>query len=193
MDLNTKTTIEKLQAKLAELDGQTRKFKIAINGLYTLEGEPVPYPDIEGERPGLNGTSKTIRPDQFYGRPMATVAREILEERKKWGEGAIAPRDLFETMEKGGFEFEGKDDASKLKSLTITLAKNPAFAKVPNSGHIGLADWYPNSKKEKRTASASAEDLVDEAPGVQVSTLESGSSQEPLEKATEKKSFDAEF
>jgi hypothetical protein len=43
----------------------------------------------------------TFRSDQFFGRPMATAAREILEQRGARNLGAISLDELFETM-KGG-------------------------------------------------------------------------------------------
>ena len=161
MDASTKATVDKFKDKLMSLEAQARKFKRAINRMYELEEEPIPYPDAEEEGTGLIGSPKVVRPDQYYGRPMATVAREILEERKRRDEWAIDPRDLLESMRKGGFEFEGRDDSSRLKSLTITLAKNPAFAKVPSTGHIGLADWYPGARKEKKASVAEINEFTE--------------------------------
>lgn len=147
MDESTKATIGKYQAKLAALDEQSRKIKTAINGLCELEGEPPMYSDAD-----LDGESAValtiIRPDQFFGRPLATVVREILAARAQRNMGAISLDDLYTTMSQGGFAFEGKDEALKKRTLAITLGKNPAFARVPNTGHVGLSEWYPNAKRK---------------------------------------------
>src|SRR6266436_3567472 len=89
-----------------------------------------------------------VRSDQFFGRPMATVVREILERRTQ-KLGAIPLNDLFELMKAGGFQFENKDEAIAKRSVTITIGKNPAFVRVPNSGHIGLAECYPGAKEKR--------------------------------------------
>jgi len=106
----------------------------------------------------------TIRPDQFFGRPLATVVREILGVRSQRQLGAIALDELFATMLSGGFDFEGKDDITKKRTLAITVAKNPAFVRVPSSGHIGLAEWYPNAKKKPAPTSTSL-NVVPEVDG----------------------------
>jgi len=164
MDESTKVTVDKYEAKLAVLDAQSRKIKTAINGLYELEGEPIPYPDAENAASETVSRSVTIRPDQFFGRPLATVVREILGVRSQRQQGAIALDELFATMLSGGFDFEGKDDATKKRTLAITVAKNPAFVRVPSSGHIGLAEWYPNAKK-KPAATSTSQNVVPEVDG----------------------------
>ncbi|HXT12101.1 MAG TPA: hypothetical protein VN873_11110 [Candidatus Angelobacter sp.] len=155
MEESTKITVEKYQAKLAALDAQSRKIKIAINGLYELEDEEVPYPDVDNASQDATARPMTIRPDQFFGRPLATVVREILGVRSQRQLGAIALDELFALMLSGGFDFEGKDETTKKRTLAITLAKNPAFVRVPSSGHIGLAEWYPNAKKKPAATSTS--------------------------------------
>jgi len=161
MDDSTKATIEKYQAKLAVLDTQSRKIKIAINGLYELESEEPPYKDIE-ETQGSSSRPLTIRPDQFYGRPLATVVREILNARNQREQGAISLEDLFEIMTQGGFDFEGKDEMNKRRTLAITIGKNPAFVRVPNSGHVGLSEWYPNAKSPRKGNGKDSAETVEE-------------------------------
>jgi hypothetical protein len=164
MEESTKITVEKYQAKLAALDAQARKIKTAINGLYELEGEEIPYPDAENASAEASNRPMTIRPDQFFGRPLATVVREILGVRSQRQLGAIALDELFAIMLSGGFDFEGKDDSTKKRTLAITVAKNPAFVRVPSSGHIGLAEWYPNAKK-KPAATSTSPNVVPEVDG----------------------------
>lgn len=154
MDEATKATIDKFRLKLEGIEAQARKIKIAINGLCELEGEPLMYPDADadGQAGGFSASSFPIqRSDQFFGRPMATVAREILAWRATKQLGAVSLEELFAVMVQGGFDFEGKDEGTKKRGLASTLGKNPAFTRVPSSGHIGLAEWYPNAR-EKRSS-----------------------------------------
>lgn len=158
MDESTKTTVDKYQAKLVALDAQARKIKIAINGLYELEGEEPLYPNIDGEEQSSVNRPQTIRPDQFFGRPLATVVREILNARSQRQQGAIPMDELYALMTSGGFDFEGKDDVAKKRTLAITIGKNPAFVRVPSSGHVGLGEWYPNAKKKPAPAASGPAD-----------------------------------
>ena len=56
--------------------------------------------------------------------------------------------DLYAIMTQGGFALEGKDEVAKKRTLAITIGKNATFARVPNTGHVGLAEWYPNAKRK---------------------------------------------
>lgn len=155
MDESTKATVEKYQAKLLAIEAQARKIKIAINGLFELEGEEPLYKDIDSNEQSSNPRPLTIRPDQFFGRPLATVVREILNARSERQQGAIPMDELYALMTSGGFDFEGKDDVAKKRTLAITIGKNPAFIRVPSSGHVGLGEWYPNAKKKPSPSASS--------------------------------------
>lgn len=160
MDESTKATIAKFQAKLDGIEAQGRKIKIAINGLCDLEGEPPMYPDADSDGPSVGPGASSFpiqRSDQFFGRPMATVAREILAWRATKQLGAMSLDDLFSAMVQGGFDFEGKDESTKKRGLASNLGKNPVFARVPSSGHIGLAEWYPNAREKRSKLDTSKE------------------------------------
>src|SRR5439155_5537146 len=111
-----------------------------------IEGEAPMYADVGADRAK---PLAAFRSDQFFGRPMATAAREILEQRGVRNFGAISLDELYDTMKAGGFDFENKNDQIAKRNLAITLAKNPAFTRVPANGFIGLTQWYPNVKKKK--------------------------------------------
>src|SRR5439155_24109889 len=102
MDPSTLKTVEKAQQKLRALDEETRKIKRFINSAYDLEGEPPLYPDVdETTKPATAITRK----DQFYGRPLATVAREILEMRQAANLGAASIDEIFDALKSGGYQF----------------------------------------------------------------------------------------
>lgn len=146
MDEHTRKTIEKAQEKLRGIEEEAAKIKRFINSAYELEGEPPIYLDVdERSRPATAITRK----DQFYGRPLATVAREILEMRHAAGLGAASIDEIFEALKGGGFQFEFKDEGVAKRGVGISLAKNTTvFHRLPN-GYYGLAAWYPNARKTK--------------------------------------------
>lgn len=145
MDESTQKMIDKIQDQILKLEDQIITKKKLVNQLCEVDGEAPLYPDTESASSVI---STTIRPDHFFGRPLATVVKEILEGRKSRNKGAISLNDLFEILKSGGFQFDAKDEQASKRGVAITIGKNPAFLKVPNNGYIGLAEWYPNVKKK---------------------------------------------
>lgn len=175
MDEAIKAVIQKYESQLAPILEEmaplvikANKIKDRINGLYELEGESIPYPEASAAlAPAAvqsDQSSKTFpitRKDQFYGKPLATVVREILEWRGSRDMGAIPLDELFDLMKQGGYGFEGKDDSTKKRILASAIGKNTiAFARVPNTGDIGLAEWY-GIKRKRPTATQVVTELLD--------------------------------
>jgi hypothetical protein len=166
MDEAIKAVIQKYEAQLAPileqlapLQDQANRIKDRINGLYELEGENGPYPEATSIKSdyvprGIPRGTLLSRKDQFFGKPLATVVKEILEWRAKENLGAIPLDDLYELMNQGSYGFEGKDDSTKKRILASSLGKNPAFIRLPNSGDIGLAEWYPSAKRGRPKSSS---------------------------------------
>jgi hypothetical protein len=147
MDATAIATIERYQAKLVPLEAQVKKLKDLINGICDAEGQPPMYTDAaQPPQPAL----LAIRADQYFGRPMATCVREILEYRAQQGLWAISTDELFALLTKGGHALEGKDEAGRKRTMAITIGKNPVFVRVPNTDHIGLAEWYPTAKRKAK-------------------------------------------
>ena len=127
--------IEEAERKLAEQ-------KRVVNGLCESAGRPLMYQDIDRASVAQLGN---IQPDQYYGQPLATAMRSILEMRKAMGRGPATVREIHDTLVQGGFKFEAKDE-NALRGLRQSLTKNSAvFHKLPN-GSYGLLEWYPNAK-----------------------------------------------
>jgi hypothetical protein len=130
--------IEVVEAKVEALTADLLLQKRLVNQLYEAAGEQPKYPEEQ-----LSVGSKAGAPilgDQFTGKPLATCVKWILERRK----ASIARR-----------------------NVAITLGKNPAFMKVPSSGDIGLAEWYPGLKRKSapRTDEEAIDQGLDEAAG----------------------------
>ena len=150
MDSTTQATIEKIRAQIGGLEEQILKHKQMVNALCVLENEPQMYPAEELQTNSSGNTG--FRSDQFFGKPMATAVKEILEQRGARNLGALSLDDLFDTMKAGGFQFDNNNEQIAKRNLAITLSKNPAFMRVPSNNNIGLAEWYPNVKKKRGAA-----------------------------------------
>lgn len=141
-------TIATLQSHLQKQEDEVRSTKRLINQLCQRGGDPILYPDAEGE----TASPTSLRRDQFYGLPLAAAIRKYLELRRNMGPATV--NDIFTALSAGGFKFEAKNEANAKRALYISLAKNSAaFHKLPNSGTddaavFGLLEWYPNAKDE---------------------------------------------
>ena len=143
--------IEALESKLKTLEDELILKKKLINQLYEAAGDPPKYSDVQLAST-VAGSNPAIREDQFFGQPLATSVKWILERRKASGLSAISLNELYEILKSGGFAFDNKDETIARRNVAITLGKNPSFMKVPGSGNIGLAEWYPNAKRAKSKA-----------------------------------------
>jgi hypothetical protein len=135
--------LEQLQEELQRVS-ETKRM---INSLRKRMGQDPMFPE-GAEADGVGG-----RADQYYGKPLATAARDYLALRNE----ARSVEQILKGLEQGGFDFralEWKDD-DRLRSLAISLAKNTqTFHKLPN-GTIGLVSWY-DAKTLKRAEHSSS-------------------------------------
>ncbi len=144
-DLTVAETIAKLSAEITAEEAGVRRKKETVNTLCSILGQPPAYA-LEEQKASL---PTSIRSDQFYGQPLASAVRTILEMRKQRGLGAAQNNEIYDALKAGGYEFDTKSEDIARKSLRNSLAKNTAlFHKLPN-GQFGLLSWYPNVKKPK--------------------------------------------
>lgn len=156
MDNAFAPAIAALQAELAELDRKSCELKSTINVLCKHAGQPELYANIKSD----TGTATVagIKADTFYGKVIATAAREYLEMRKVSNLGPATPREIYEALVEGGFQFEAKTKDIAMVSLRSNLRKNSkTFHRLPN-GQYGLLSWYPNAKAPKPGTTNSEED-----------------------------------
>lgn len=142
--MHAEQTITDLEKRLKELETEEQRIKTAINCLCEVMGQPRKYEETTTERHQANDT----RPDQYYGRPLATVTAEVLEKRREAGTSAATLDQLFTELSRGGFKFEGKNEGIQKRGLAISMSKNPKFHRLPN-GTWGLTEWYPKAKENK--------------------------------------------
>jgi hypothetical protein len=149
--------VEALEEDLIQQEAEVADTKRMINSLRRRMGLDPLYDEAVR-------ASSSIRADHFYGKPLATAAREYLEMRKN--KGAVDSAEILEGLRSGGFDFKAtgwKDEKDYNRMLAISLAKNNVvFHKLPN-GKFGLLSWYDGASlrkgdKVKASQAASSED-----------------------------------
>ena len=75
-----KPALEVLNSQLQSQLAEVKSTKLAINAIYKASNENPPYTDIDEGTRGM-----AIQKAQFYGQPLATNVRTILEMRKSAG------------------------------------------------------------------------------------------------------------
>src|SRR4051794_15346435 len=126
--------IDELVGDIANLEAEISKKKETVNTLCVVDGREPMY--------SLDSPSKSIptriRSDQFYGQPLASAVRTILEMRRQQNLGAATNTEIYEALIAGGFQFNTKSEDVARASLRNSLSKNTVtFHKLPN-GQFGL-------------------------------------------------------
>lgn len=149
--------INELSAEISELEAGIRKKKESVNTLCEIDGRAPLYVVADSD----TALPTQIRSDQFYGQPLASAVRTILEMRKQQNLGAATNNEIYDSLITGGFQFQTKSEDVARASLRNSLSKNTTtFHKLPNS-RFGLLSWYPNAKPAKAAGGGAAEDLGD--------------------------------
>jgi hypothetical protein len=153
--------IDELVAEITTMEGSIRDKKKTVNTLCGVAGRDELYM-LEAPETAV---PTRIRPDQFYGQPLASAVRTILDMRKQQNLGAATNNEIYDSLMAGGFQFQTKTEDVARASLRNSLSKNTTtFHKLPN-GRFGLLSWYPNAKPAKAAPSATNGETtqVDEA------------------------------
>src|SRR4051812_5529067 len=131
MDESARQYLSVLQGKLKEQEATVLETKRLMNTICKLHNEAPMFSDAEMNV--SSGPSLSIQSDQFYGQPLASGIRQILELRKGLGQGPATVNDIYEALKEGGYKFETKNDDNARRGLRISLMKNTAtFHKLPN-------------------------------------------------------------
>jgi hypothetical protein len=135
MNEKLSAAIDVLLDELKQQQQQVAETKRMINALRQRTGQEPLFPDAAVEQLGVG----PLRPDQYYGKPLATAAQEYLERRKQ----ACAADEILKGLEQGSFDFDALGwKENRVRSLAMSLAKNTkAFHRLPN-GFFGLVSWY---------------------------------------------------
>lgn len=167
MDNAEQLVIEKLQTQIADLDRHANDKKKMVNLLCQMAGQPPLYAETET----TSAVSRATKPDEYYGKRLATAIRMVLEKRKASGGGATSAIEIYEELVRGGYDFsEAKNTENAKRGVYAALSKNTTtFHKLPSNTY-GLVEWYENIRPSRQKAnganggSASEKAEADETP-----------------------------
>lgn len=160
MSDHVRQTIADLQTALIEDERKVLEKKRLINSLAVHAGMAPVYADAELQTSAKSNLA--IQSDQFYGQPLASSIRTVMEMRRALNQGPVTINELHAAMLEGGFAFDTKNEDNAKRGLRISITKNTSlFHKLPN-GKFGLLEWYPNAKQPKASKAAAA-DAADDA------------------------------
>ena len=117
------SAIAALERSLSEIERKANALRSAINTLCEEAGKPPKYPE-RGETGEHTSVSTQIQSDTFYGKKQSTAIRMYLDIRKSQGVGPATPREIFEALRAGGYQFETKNETTALIGLRALLRKN---------------------------------------------------------------------
>ncbi len=141
----TEAAIAKLERSIEEYEQKIRALRTAINTMCENAGLKLRYAEADLVASGAVKVSQ-IQDDTFYGKKQTAAMREYLEMRKAQGIGPASPREIYEAIKQGGYQFETKDETVALVGLRALLRTQPnVFHKLPQ-GTYGLTAWYPDAK-----------------------------------------------
>tara|TARA_A100001391_G_scaffold180564_1_gene146104 strand:+ start:185 stop:688 length:504 start_codon:yes stop_codon:yes gene_type:complete len=152
-------TISDLQAEIRVKEEELAAVKQTVNMLCDRAGRDQLYQiaDI-----GSDAQLSQISSDTFYGQPLNSSIRSVLEMRRAAGNGPAKVREIYDTLVKGGYEFDAKNDDNAMRGLRISLGKSThTFHKLPN-GDYGLIEWYPAIKSRSSKNSDSNDESIKE-------------------------------
>lgn len=130
-----------------------------VNALRAEAGMPPRKPGGGGGDGDGASTITQIGPDTFYGKRLQTASREYLQMRRSLGLGPATPREIYEAVVSGGYQFDAKDAETAMVGLRAMLRKRSAFFhKLPN-GSYGLTAWYEHIRTQRQ---ADIDAVVDE-------------------------------
>lgn len=139
-------TIAELQLTLARQEQEVIKTKQLINLLCGHAGRQPIYASADLES---DSNTVAIASDEFYGQPLATAMRKILEKRKASGNGPATPRELYTSLLEGGYAFDTDVEENRLIGIRVSLRKSTKiFHRLPDGKRYGLLEWYPKAKRQ---------------------------------------------
>jgi hypothetical protein len=150
-----------------KVDEAVRKVNELLGALNVLRVE-AGLPPRPGGGSGGDGSSAAdpiqtqIKGDTFFGKKQQTAIKQYLEMRRAQGLGTAKPRDIYDALAAGGYEFEAKNADIALVGIRALLRKRTeTFVQLKN-GTYGLIAWYPDLKKAKAATATEAVDDDDD-------------------------------
>ena len=156
-------SVGELNPAIEHLERKVDALVAALNVLRAEAGMP-PYTPSSGDG-GNRGrmAALEVKPDVFFNKRQHTAIREYLEMRQAHGLGPATPREIYQALKKGGFQYTARDDQVALVGLRSLLRRRTnAFIKVGDTGAYGLVSWYPEAKRKSASRTTERPDEASE-------------------------------
>ncbi len=155
-------TIEQIVDEITKAEAVLKPKKSLANQLCQMSGVAPIYPEIDD--PSLT-PQIVIRRNAFYGRPLATCIKEILEMRVNLPVREATIDEIFASLQQGGYDLDasGDTEVDQKRGVSIALGKNSQTFHRVASGDYGLVEWYPNIR-EKRSGPPMRAPIRNHAP-----------------------------
>ncbi len=164
-----------MERKVDEAEQKVNQLLGALNVLRSEAGLP-PRAGGGGGSGGGGSPDQVqtqIKPDTFFGKKQQSAIRQYLEMRRAQGLGPAKPREIYDALLAGGFEYEAKTADIALVGMRALLRKRTETFVSLQNGSYGLTAWYPDMKKRKAAASEEDDDAEDEAESPEVVVVDS--------------------
>jgi len=158
-----------MERKVDEAERKVTELLGALNVLRSEAGLPPRPGGGGGSNSGTDQVQTQIKPDTFFGKKQQTAIRSYLDMRRAQGLGPAKPREIYDALLAGGFEYEAKTADIALVGMRALLRKrSETFVQLSN-GSYGLVAWYPDLKRSKPSTSIETEAEDDEDDEVEES------------------------
>src|SRR5258708_28286360 len=97
MNNEIENTIEVIARRVAVKDAEINELKKLVNQLCKEAGIEPRYENIAEAGAG----SGSVRSDEYYGQPLTSAIRKVLERRKSVGLGAASVADIYKAVRDG--------------------------------------------------------------------------------------------
>lgn len=144
-----------------KVDDAERKVTELVGALNVLRAEAGMPPRVAGSGGVKEQVQTQIKADTFFGMKQQSAIRQYLDMRRGQGLGPAKPREIYEALAAGGFEYEAKSPDIALVGLRALLRKRTETFVALQNGTYGLVAWYPD-RKPRRVASSSDDDTADD-------------------------------
>jgi septum formation inhibitor MinC len=152
---DAKQKVEELDRMIQEKRHELEDLYKKVNMLCELFDIPHDKYEVKEEKKAIR---LTLKGDEYFRRPMATVITLILQDRKVREMGPATLEEILEKMSEGGYVFNVKEPKI---AVGTALGKNMKFTKIGDKW--GLTEWYPKVKEPKGSITNNREELEEEA------------------------------
>jgi hypothetical protein len=143
----TDIAIAMLERGMEEAEEKLRSLRAAVNTICVQAGRPPRY-TVDQLAAASGNRITQIKDDTFYGKKQTTAMREYLEMRKAQNQGPATPREIYESLKAGGYQFGASEEASLVGMRALLRTQPDVFHKLPQ-GTYGLISWYPDAKRQR--------------------------------------------